>query len=67
MSEKEKSVVSSKELAIILIGFILGKLQESYGVGGVSPEEIYEVALFAVAVVRIMFTSSKLTFSIPGR
>jgi len=67
MAENEKSVLSSKELAIVLIGFILGKIQEMYGIGGVSPEDIYAVALFAVAVVRVMFTSSRLAWTLPGK
>jgi hypothetical protein len=67
MSENEKSVITSKEIAIIVIGFVLGRIQEMYGIGGVSPEDVYAVALLVVAVVRIFFTSSRLVLKLPGK
>jgi len=63
----EKSIVTSKELAIVVIGFVLGQIQAVYGIGGITPEEVYAVALFAVAVVRVLFTSSKLALKLPGK
>jgi hypothetical protein len=61
-----ESVVGSKEVAIIVIGFVLGKILEITGVAfPLTPDQIYQAALAAAGVVRIFWTSGKIQSILP--
>lgn len=58
MTMDEKPVLGSKEVVIGAIALALGQIEQSYGVAGVSPEAIYAVGIFLMALLRVFVTKA---------
>ena len=63
-----KSLFGSKEIIIAIITFALANIVELTGVQSpVTPEQIYEIGIFAMAVVRYFWTEGKIESIFPQR
>ena len=64
MSETDngKPTLTSEEVLIIVLAFVLGQIQNVYGVSGVSADQIYAVGLFVVGLVRIFWTKAPINW-----
>ena len=60
------SLIGSKEVAVVVIGFVIGKALELTGIPfPLTPEQIYEAFLAAAGIVRVLWTSGKITSILP--
>lgn len=62
------SVIGSKEVAIVIIGFAIGKALEMTGIAfPLTPDQIYQAGLALAGIVRVFWTSGKITSFMPKK